>query len=536
MHKGALERHSGWFWRSLILVLVFMDNAIADPPDQTLTQTGATNSICDQNGYSAPFDVTFPKKFGGIPTVKAQWKTMKGPHVHLHDVPLIKVTRTGFRAQMPLLSYRPDFPFPIKVGWVATGPELQSGTVFPDYMVLTVIYAPPGTNGGHSTSSVSYQSGSTTGTLTSSSKSFKNGVGVSVDLSGGIFGNGGGVGVAFDATNSSTDSDSLEIKKSSTATITQAGPAQDGINHDEDEIWLLLKPTIDLEISSTNVDWMLANTDAKVQYVHVGWLNGHQPMPPGVASALENAGITQQAYPELLAHDPLVKDESALNSSRFVSIHTTFPYEPPYAAADPVPTSSYVISNSQVTTAGTTAEDSFRVQAYAMGSVSYMTLVTAKIKNTASWEWTNRSSTTASTGSSQTATLSVGGPSYGYAGPSVVGVYYDTIYRTFAFTLLPVDVANPAVRGTVLMLRGTPATNSKVTLLDHGKKESTYTNSRGEFNFFGDLRGPITIQASGVNRVIHQVEPAQKVTIQVTSGAASKSYQRCPCRRHVLRH
>ena len=136
-------------------------------------------------------------------------------------------------------------------------------------MVLTVVYAPPGTNGGHSASSVSYQSGSTTGTVTSSSRSFKDGVSASVEASGSIFGNGGGVGVAFDYSNS-TDSESVEIKKSVTATISQAGPSQDGINHDQDEIWLLLRPTINLALSDSTTDWMLANTNATVQVLTCG--------------------------------------------------------------------------------------------------------------------------------------------------------------------------------------------------------------------------------------------------------------------------
>src|SRR5690348_12910648 len=40
-------------------------------------------------------------------------------------------------------------------------PPPVTGTVQPKYLVLTVIYAPPGTNGGKSSSSVTYGSSST---------------------------------------------------------------------------------------------------------------------------------------------------------------------------------------------------------------------------------------------------------------------------------------------------------------------------------------------------------------------------------------
>src|SRR3954470_413878 len=48
-------------------------------------------------------------------------------------------------------------------------PPPPSGVVQPKYKVMTVIYAPPGRNGGGSTSQVAYGSGSSTGTTASAS-------------------------------------------------------------------------------------------------------------------------------------------------------------------------------------------------------------------------------------------------------------------------------------------------------------------------------------------------------------------------------
>ncbi|MGB2604109.1 MAG: carboxypeptidase-like regulatory domain-containing protein, partial [Candidatus Sulfotelmatobacter sp.] len=296
-------------------------------------------------------------------------------------------------------------------------------------------------------------------------------------------------------------------------TISQAGPSQDGINHDEDEIWLLLKPTVNMAVSSSTTEWSLAATNAPVQYVHVGWLNGHETMPPGVVAALQDAGITPHEYPKILARDPLAADESALNSVRFASINTTFPYEPPYSLNDSVPTFTYNISNSTVTTTGTAAEDSFGVELSVSGSASFTGLFDVKVKDTSTWEWTNKFSTSASAGSSQSAQLTIGGPAYGYAGASVIRVYYDTIYRTFAFALVSPAAPEVALKGTLLTPTGKPAANKRVTLIGSGQKHLTYTNAKGEFTFIGHMSGKVTVQAPGVTQQIPQVQSTRQIVL-----------------------
>ena len=232
-------------------------------------------------------------------------------------------------------------------------------------------------------------------------------------------------------------------------------------------------------------------------------------MPQGVALALQSAGIVPTTYPEILAHDPIAADPSALKAPRFVSTNTTFPYEPPFAAGDAATTSTYAISNSQVATVATTAEDSVKVGISASGSASYMGLLTVKIKESASWEWTNKSSNAQTTGSSQSGPqLTIGGPAFGYNGPSVIAVYYDTVYRTFAFTLLPVDPARVALRGSLLTRDGAPAASSQVALIEGTNKHLTYTNAKGEFKFLGDMKGKVTVQADDVSEIIPKLEAA----------------------------
>jgi len=504
-------RHATWSLVTAHFFAALLSTAAS--ADDTLTQTGKFNFVnVTGDPYHpnfVPLDIPFPQDFGGIPAVSitfphvghcfqhAPWGTMTASNI----------TMKGFRASVTGCFYP-------TATWTAVGPRLVRGTIVPRYLVLTVIYAPPGTNGGHSSSSVSYQAGSTAGTTTSSSRSFKTGLSVSVEASGGFFGSGGGAGVSFEASQSTTDSQSLEVKKSTSSTITQVGPSQDGINHDEDEIWLLLNPTVNLALSSSAAEWVLADTRSPVQYVHVGWLNGHEAMPVGVVAALQSAGITPDVYPDILARDPFANGSAALDTSRFISINTTFPYEPPYAANDPVPTSTYNISNSTIKTQGHELVDTFKVQISQFGTADFASFAKVKLSDATNWEWTNKSSSSSSAGTSQSAQLTIGGPAYGYGGPTVVQVYFDTIYKTFAFALLSASPTDAALRGTLIGADGVPAAREEVTLEESSKiVHETVTNSKGEFAFYGPISGDVTIKALGIIQTIPAVQFTRTITL-----------------------
>jgi hypothetical protein len=262
-------------------------------------------------------------------------------------------------------------------------------------------------------------------------------------------------------------------------------------------------------------EWMLTDTPATIQYVHVGWLNGHQPMPAGVLSALQAAGITPAAYPDILARDPLASG-GTLSAPRYVAINTSFPYEPPYSANDPVPTFTYNITNAKTATATTSTEDTLKVDANVSGSGSFLGFASFKLKDSASWEWTNKSSDSASVGTSESAQLTIGGPAYGFIGPSVIQVYYDTIYRTFAFALVAASSSPAALTGTVLTQDGKPAANTPVTLIESsGESHLTYSNQHGAFRFSEDIApGPAIVKAPGVAKALPNVGAGNAVMLQ----------------------
>ena len=96
-------------------------------------------------------------------------------------------------------------------------------------------------------------------------------------------------------------------------------------------------------------------------------------------------------------------------------------------------------------------------------------------------------------------------------GKRFVQAYLDTIFRTFAFQFVP-DVP-VAVSGTVNKANGRPvAAGTEVTLQEEGTQFPTYsilgrlhrtvTNAKGQYTFYGNLTGTVTIQASGTSRTV----------------------------------
>jgi hypothetical protein len=110
----------------------------------------------------------------------------------------------------------------------------------------------PGSNGGKNKSNVSYAAGSTTGTTTSSSQSFKQGYSISAEADGGFFGNTGGGGLSFEYSKSDTNDQSVDIKKSVGSKISYDGPGHDGVDHDYDAIYVWLNPTVDVGLTASS--------------------------------------------------------------------------------------------------------------------------------------------------------------------------------------------------------------------------------------------------------------------------------------------
>lgn len=377
------------------------------------------------------------------------------------------------------------------------------GTLLPKYFVLTVVYAPPGTQGGRSSSSVSYGSGSTTGTTTSASSSFKQSYSITATAGGGVLGSVQ-VGLGFSYGRNSTDTSSLDVKKSTSTTIQDSGPSSDGIDHDHDLIYLWLNPKIDVALTSRSAAWSFTGTDtADIQYVYVGWLKDPAKMPPGVAQALQRHGISAQDFGDILTRDRFANGGAALDSARFQSLHTTFPYEPPYSPGDPVPTYSFNLSSSSTTTNGTSVQDDYKVSLTIQAGVDFLGLAKSSLKNEDSWDWTNTKSKSASSGSSESAAVTVGGPAFGYTGPTDMEVFYDTVYKTFLFR--PVAGLPLGLKGRLLSSNGQPLKMKEVTVVANGVRYRTFTNAAGDYRVYGRISGPVKLQTNGTVHTLPQL-------------------------------
>ena len=423
-----------------------------------------------------------------------------------------------------------------------SGPPTETGTVHLKYKILTVVYAPPGTRGGSSGSSVSYGSGSTTGTTTTNSHSFKQDFSVTASASfspvEALGGGGASGGVSYEYTHNGTQADAIDLKKSTTTTISASGPAIDGIDHDRDQIWLWLGPVATVSITGKLVQWTFGNSGTTdVQYVYAGHLKDPSKIPPGVLAALQRAGITPQDYAEILKADPLaqclppVLQPAALAfrplpggpgqicrtpapaAPRFVSLYTTFPYEPPFAQGDPVPTVKYEVDTSSTPTSTQTTESSNKLGITAEGSFGFTKVFKVSLKTDDSWTWTDSSSTANSSGTMQAATVTVGGPAFGYAGPTDMAVYYDTIYKTFAFA--PAAFPAGALAGVVRNRDGKPAAGAEVMAVAGGVKYRTFTNSKGEYHFATRFSGPVELQTGNIRQSLPRVEPNRSVDFKM---------------------
>lgn len=382
---------------------------------------------------------------------------------------------------------------------------MAQGAVFPTYLVIGLLYAPPGNKAKQNTSQVSYSTGSVTGTSVSIGSSLKTGadISASVGVNAGIPGvASASASVSLDYSQSRTSgvTDSVTISKTTTDEIDVTGPAEDGIDHDYDVFYLWLNPAVAMTVDSKeNVSWNLAcNGPAMtVQYVYVKWLKNPSLMEqeaPGVAQSLKSAGLTSTDFTTILSLDPFSSGTTAIDPRRFVlASQSSFPYEPPLSATDPVPVRKYTVANSKTSTQAAQAEQQYELGI--TGSVGFTAgFVNASLKAGATWTWTNTVSQTSTSTTTQSATVTVGGPSAGYSGPTDILVYWDTLYDSFMFAFA---IGTPTAIGTIVDGSGAPAANQEVTLTVDGNASSTYTDSRGQYRLYGGAPGQGMVGVAG---------------------------------------
>ncbi len=377
-------------------------------------------------------------------------------------------------------------------------PNGTNFTISPKFQVLTVVYAPPGCTstsalkcGG--VSSIDYGAGSTTGTKVSTSQSFK--VDDTVTVSSGVQ---DVASLSLSAGFTSTDSSSTTQTVSKAANYDlKINGNQDGVDHDYDQIVVLLNPDVAVRAAGNSIQWFAGYTppSAFVQSLPVTWLK-HRPalpcnnsaptpndqMPCSIATELQKHGFNETDYAVLLARDPFANGSTAL-SARYVPTAYSLAYEPADQSADcnggicACPQTTVSLKDETDGDSGQQYQDSFTIGLQASAGALILSL-----KNSENFTWTNSSSVDYTTAATQTASLSMTCASPSYNGKPFMQVYWDTVYSSFLF--VPVDLPDSQLmaKGTILSKAGKPLAHQQVDLtLSNGKVFHTVTDLKGVY-------------------------------------------------------
>ena len=228
--------------------------------------------------------------------------------------------------------------------------------------------------------------------------------------------------------------------------------------------------------------WCQAESSLTV-WVSVGQLNGHQTLSQGQLALLASAGVTQADYPNILARDPLA-NSSYIDPNKFIPLQPVqyFSYTPPTMKGGPTISTTASISTSTIQTRSSSITDTYGVTLNMSVSGDFFSLAQATFRDTNSWSWSNVSTNSATTGSTEVASVKINGPSYGWPGPVIVEVLYGTIFHTFAFTFVNASNEN-VVKGLFCDEKGKPVRNSSVLMVGAGATARAYTDGLGQFLF-----------------------------------------------------
>lgn len=376
-------------------------------------------------------------------------------------------------------------------------PPPPAGTCRPKFMILSVIYAPPGKTGGGSASAVSYGASSSLGSTVTSSQGFNASHSVTASAGAATFFN---ASASFGTSRNTVDATSEDLKKVTSSTINRPAPAADGINHDQDQIWLWLGPTVDMSFPTpSTLEWSFNNSGTMdIQFVFVGWLKNPSLMPTGVQSQLASYGITSADFPTMLSADPFANGATTIDASRYAPLNMTFPYEPPLNPGDPSTSTNFTAMFSSTSTSSTTATQQYSVGVSVSGGINFTPLWHASLKIDNTWTWTHTNFRSTSTGTNESASVTVGGPSFGYAGPTSIAVYYDRIYKTFLFAPFVPGFGSGVVEGTIVSESDAPVADKEVVAVADGVTYRTVTNAAGEFAIYTPKAAVVQLRAGKV--------------------------------------
>jgi len=336
-------------------------------------------------------------------------------------------------------------------------------TIHPDFLLISVLYAPPGNAStasfGQSTSSgVTYGIGSniseSSGTSVAITESFSAPPSGSGSGSGGG-GDSGGFSINLQSSSASGSGETNQFSVVTTSTSTDnLKPGKDVIDHTQDIFLLWLNPVVTLT-KSDQATLAAAITAGDVQ-MSVQSVSANQLMngipaeklaptqicpTPSTCYTLPGLGsLTKDDINMILAQDPFLSSSSGQtpDPSRFIYIQSN-PLENTSVAAST--TQTFTVSdaqtNSQTTTQSTSSTDGVTTGLSIKGSV-----IGISLSQSDSWTWTQTVSRGSSNGQTQQASVTLSSTTQSCCGINntvtcEVSIWEDMIYRTFAFVPQP---------------------------------------------------------------------------------------------------
>jgi hypothetical protein len=362
--------------------------------------------------------------------------------------------------------YRVQFTPNSSGSGTATMESFSTGGVLPQYIVVSVIYAPPGPGGTSVKSSVNYTNTTELGTNTTWSSSFTNANSYTTTASllgvtGLLLGVSGSGGAGW--TQETDDTQSIAINQTSSVSNIYSGlePANvAGLDHDNDIILVWLNPALDcvsepawtvLPIPAATeciiYDPMMAPGDPDnplpdIVQLPVGELNGDyslQSLNVDTYTILQNHGITSAEYLTIAKNDPYWDCNSSTSCVQTAGtvIGTNFQRFDLQTNAQVIDfgnnggTYVYPVVYQETSTQGEASSYSYSITNSFTGSEAFIGNISELLKSTQTW--TNKWAETTTTMVGQTATATIAEPLSGYSGTSQFEVYKDNIYGTFMF-------------------------------------------------------------------------------------------------------
>jgi Concanavalin A-like lectin/glucanases superfamily/Bacterial Ig domain len=386
----------------------------------------------------------------------------------------------------------------------------STGTVNPKYVVLGVIYAPPGTD-----SHVDYTTTTMVGTSTSVSSSFTNSTSESVSLgvSDSIFGSITRT-ASTEFTQESDTSSSVAVNETTTDTTVAHGPAAPatGLNHELDQIMVWLNPVLNFEMTDPNTiisqGFTFDERDRPVMdvaFITLAQLRGTIDPGSDLAQRLQRnwapdpldgtgRGLTRADLDAILAADPFSKSDYTINilpgasctsDNRFCFTGQAFDFSPPASGGEPNQ-NIFSMEHTTTQTQGQGGSQMFQVGfSLEEKSGSFLNPFTADLKSSNTLTWTNKWNTMSTQQVGQKAAATINGPPAGFLGTTQYGIYQDNVYGSFMFVPFPattfaislsaagmpvtvIKVAHGSDATVTVSINGDPAFNSIVSLAASG--------------------------------------------------------------------